>query len=255
MIDGDNMENKKTIKFADGSEKEVDISYKFLIDLLVRQAVCFALHGHYNEKFKIRAAYPFTKVIDYKFKGEADKILKLQICLLGNIEEQISNVFPFLNLDGIDLTWSLEQLQDQVFLMLQKVPKVNLEDCNIVKKADLTKHKKSDKQLEVEDRLEKLIRTFFKISSTEKFRNKRIGNLFEEKLNVKLENWYLDNEYCKPYQNQYRTYIENSQISTDFCNEIKKEFNINKPISIGRSDRFQELVKWTMSRIKYEGAK
>lgn len=251
------MQRLKTIKMVDGTELEVDISSKFLIDLLVRQAVCFAIEGRYNEKFKIRAAYSFTKVIDYKFHGDANKILKMQICLLGNIEEQITNVFPFLNLDGIDLTWSLEQLQDQVFLMLQQVPKVSLEDCNIVKKTELAKYKKPDMQLAVEERLEKIIRAFFKINETEKFRKKRMSELFNEKLNITLDNYYLDNEYNKDCHSRYphRNYKENPQISSDFADELKKEFNIKDPITVVKSDRFQDLTRYFLSKIKYNQAK
>lgn len=210
------------------------------IESVIRESMGFGL----NSKEPFRRKVTFQKLIDYKFKDETEEQkFKRFVTMADNIVENIKLMFPFINLDGIDLTWTTEELQNKIYEIFEQTPEMNLINCPRLSEEErkVIRKKKSKIQKELEAKLEAEFHRAFNIPEDEKVSHRMYL--------IEAIRRYIPNEEQKAkekyigYSWIYDTNGNRKYISSEFELDLLKVFPEVKELPTYNYTRFMDMMK------------
>ena len=103
------------------------------IRILIEEQYAFIIRNVFNlpkgEKYKKQLN--LQKLIEHKCKLKNENELKqfeLYVSFVDKIVEEINNIFPFINLEGITLEWTSEQIIDTICKMFFEIKSISIND-------------------------------------------------------------------------------------------------------------------------------
>lgn len=211
------------------------------IQAVIRDAMGYGI----SSKEPFRQKVTFQKLIDYKFDKETDE-QKFQrfVTMADAIVENVKLMFPFINLDGIDLSWTTEELQNKIYEIFESTPEMNLQNCPRLSEEErkIIRKKKSQLQKELEAKLEVEFRRVFRIPTDIKIERRLYIDDFIERYAPRNERRkiekYLEYSWGPPI-NGYRR----ERIPSQFEIDLKKVFPEVKEFNISTYKKFMDIMR------------
>lgn len=207
----------------------------------IKAIVLDAMGYSASSKMTFKTKVTLQKLIDYKFERETEEQkFKRFLSMADNIAENINIMYPFINLNGIDLSWTTEEIANKIFEIFEIAPEMNLENCPRLSEEErkIIRKKASKEQKDMEKKLENIIRSFCRIPDDVKL--ERRGSLRSLAQTYITDRQEYNNTIAllKGAHDSNRCYVQSK-----FERDIVKEFPKLKRFYCGEYSNFTDIMR------------